>query len=205
MKFRNLLVILLLSLSNSLWANEILDNFLKELRSLQAQFEQKLSSEKGDLLETSRGQMFLQRPNKFRWDYQQPFKQLIVADGNKVWVYDHDLNQVTTKSMKSALGSTPALLLSSDNSKIEQDFFVNGLPSPSPGINRFELVSKDAQAQFKSIRLNLQGKILQTFEFVDNLGQTSVITFSQMKYNEAVDQDLFIFTPPAGVDMIQDK
>jgi outer membrane lipoprotein carrier protein len=148
--------------------------------------------------------MFLQRPNKFRWDYQQPFKQLIVADGENVWVYDHDLDQVTIKNLKTALGSTPALLLSSDNMKIEQEFFVNPLPS-QPGINRFELIPKDAQAQFTSIRLNLQGKKLQTFEFADNLGQTSVITFSQARYNEAVDPDLFIFTPPAGADIVEDK
>jgi outer membrane lipoprotein carrier protein len=204
MNFRSLWFSLLLLFPNLLWANDILDSFLKDLRTLQAQFEQKLKSEKGDLLETSRGQMFLQRPNKFRWDYQQPFKQLIVADGDKVWVYDHDLDQVTIKNLKTALGSTPALLLSSDNTKIEQEFFVNPLPS-QPGINRFELVPKDAQAQFTSIRLNLQGKKLQTFEFTDNLGQTSVITFSQAKYNEAVDPDLFIFTPPAGADVVQDK
>jgi outer membrane lipoprotein carrier protein len=204
MNFQRLFFCLLLLLPKPLWANDILDGFLKDLRTLQAQFEQKLKSEKGDLLETSRGQMFLQRPNKFRWDYQQPFKQLIVADGEKVWVYDHDLDQVTIRNLKTALGSTPALLLSSDNTKIEQEFFVNVLPS-QPAINRFELIPKDAQAQFTSIRLNLQGKKLQTFEFIDNLGQTSVITFSQAKYNEAVDPDLFIFTPPAGADIVQDK
>ncbi len=202
MKFHSLFLFLSLTFSNPLWANDILDSFLKDLGTLQAKFEQKLYSEKGNLIETSRGNMAIQRPNRFRWDYQHPFKQLIVADGDRVWVYDEDLNQVTIKDMKTALTGTPALLLSRSDSKIEQDFFVNPL-SATPGMSRFELIPKDAQAQFQGIFLHLQGNLLQRLELADNLGQKTVITFSQAKRNEVLEEGLFIFTPPAGADIVE--
>ncbi len=182
---------------------ETLTQFLKELRTLQAHFEQKLYSEKGKLLETSQGQMFIQRPNQFRWNYQQPYQQLIVADQKKIWIYDQDLDQVTIRNLDKALGSTPALLLSSGN-KLEEDFFITPLSAHS-SLSRFDLRPKDAQAQFTSIRITLQGQTLQSLELEDNLSQRSVIIFNQIKRNEPLDEGLFIFTPPAGADIVEDK
>jgi outer membrane lipoprotein carrier protein len=193
-------VIFFLLFSSSGFAQPILDNFLKNLSSLQAQFEQQLFNETGKLIETSQGQMYIKRPNQFRWDYQKPYHQLIVADGENVWIYDPDLEQVTMKKLTQALGKTPALLLSS-NRPIEEDFFVNPLPTKAD-ITRLELLPKDAQAQFDSIRLNLRGETLLGFELVDNLGQTTLITFKQTERNQKLEESLFIFTPPAGVDVV---
>lgn len=181
-----------------------LESFLKDLKTLQATFKQKLFNEQGKLLETAQGELFIQRPHQFRWDYQQPYQQLIVADGEKIWVYDADLEQVTVKDLDSALGKTPALLLSSAR-PVEEDFFVTSLPTQSTEFSRFELIPKDAQAQFESIRLTLQQGKLQGFELTDNLGQTTFITFAQSQYNQKLNEGLFIFTPPAGADVIVDE
>ena len=198
---KRIMVIFCLLFSTSSFATQpILDNFLKNLTSLHAQFEQQLFNETGKQLETSQGQMYIKRPNQFRWDYQKPYQQLIVADGENVWIYDPDLEQVTMKKLTRALGKTPALLLSS-NRPIEEDFFVNQLPAKAD-ISRLELLPKDAQAQFDSIRLNLRGETLLGFELVDNLGQTTLITFKKIERNQKLEESLFIFTPPAGVDVV---
>jgi outer membrane lipoprotein carrier protein len=204
---RYCLVLFLGCLPNWLYANspsEVLDNFLHDLHTLHAQFEQQIYDDKGFSLEKSQGEMYVQRPNKFRWDYQQPYSQLIVADGKRVWIYDSELEQVTVKSLDNTLGQTPAFLLSR-NRAVEEDFFVNNLPSSQRGVTRLELVPKDAQAQFDSMRINLRGSTLLGLELVDNLGQTTYITFRQMDRNPRLSDKLFRFTPPAGVDIIEDN
>lgn len=200
MKLRWLFLCYLL-LPTGLYAHEALDNFFRNLHSLQAYFVQKLYSENGRLMETSLGRMQMQRPNKFRWNYQHPYGQLIVADGKSVWIYDSDLEQVTLKNLDKALGKTPAFLLSS-NRRIETDYYVNQLSSKVG--KRFELIPKDAQAQFDSMQIHLSEKTLLGLELIDNLGQKTFITFSQVKRNPRLAQELFIFTPPAGVDIITD-
>jgi outer membrane lipoprotein carrier protein len=201
---RHCLLIILWCLPNWLYAHEALDNFLHGLHTLYAQFEQHIYDDNGHLLETSQGKMYVRRPNKFRWDYQQPYNQLIVADGKRVWIYDSDLEQVTRKSLSNTLGKTPAFILSRKRAP-EEDFFINNLPSYRRDVTRLELIPKDAQAQFDSMRLNLHGKTLLNLELVDNLGQTTNITFRQMRRNPSLSDKLFIFTPPKGVDIIKDN
>jgi len=194
--------LLLCCLPTWLSANEILDNFLQGLHTLQAQFEQDLLNEKGDLVEKSQGKMFIQRPNQFNWEYKKPYTQLIVADGKNVWIYDQDLEQITMKSVDKTVGKTPAFLLSRKRN-ITEDFLVKQLPnSNKTGIMRFELTPKDTQSQFDLMRISISGKKLFSFELVDNLGQTTHIRFTQVKRNRKLAKSLFIFTPPAGVDVI---
>jgi len=202
---RTCLLIFLCYLPNWLHAHEALDHFLRDLQSLHAQFKQEIYDEKGQILEKSQGKMYIQRPNRFRWVYQQPYQQLIVADGKKVWIYDSDLEQVTVKNLDKALGKTPAFLLSHRQATLEKDFIINKLPSSRTGATRLELIPKDAQAYFDSMRLNLQGKKLLNLELVDNLGQTTNIYFLKIKRNQKLNANLFKFTPPAGVDIIKDK
>ncbi len=194
------LLLLLYCLPNWLQANETLDNFLQGIHTLQAQFEQNLLNEKGELLEKSQGKMAIQRPDQFNWEYQKPYTQLIVADGKNVWIYDKDLEQVTMKNIDKAVGKTPAFLLSRSRN-IEEDFLVRQISSPQQ-TTRFELNPKDAQSQFNSMRISISGKDLLSFELVDNLGQITHINFTQVKRNKKLAKSLFIFTPPAGVDVI---
>lgn len=202
MKSYGLLFFSLLYLPYRVDAVEVLDHFLNELQTIHAQFEQKQLSEKGELLESAQGEFYLHRPGKFRWDYQKPYHQLIIADGEKVWIYDEDLEQVTVKDLKNALGKTPALLLSSEQ-KVEENFTITVLP-PQSNLTRLELKPRDTETQFDSIRLILEDKTLQKLELTDNLGQVTYITFRNIKRNEKLDMDLFVFTPPAGADMIEE-
>ncbi len=197
------LLFLLCCLPHWLYAGEVLNHFLRDLQTLHAQFDQYLYDESGQLLEQSRGKMYVERPNKFRWDYQYPYSQLIVADGKKVWIYDSDLEQVTVKSLDETLGKTPAFLLSRER-RVEEDFIVNQLPSKTAQLTRFELFPKDTEATFKSMRISLRGKTLLSFELADNLGQTTYIAFHNLTKNQKLQIKLFHFTPPAGVDVIED-
>ncbi len=200
------LLFLLGCLPNWLYAaqsHEELNQFLQSLQTVYAQFNQKLYNENGQLLEESSGNMYVQRPNRFRWEYRHPYNQLIVADGKQVWIYDSDLEQVTVKALNAALGKTPAFLLSR-NRKLEEDFFVNKLPTEAQ-VTRFELIPKDAEAQFDSMRVNLRGDTILGFELLDNLGQTTHINFSQVRQNLRFRKSLFKFEPPPGVDILKEN
>jgi len=192
----------LLLLPQLVFANELLDDFLEQLKTMQGQFKQSLFNEQGNLLEKSQGKMYVQRPNMFRWEYKQPYEQLIVADSQKIWIYDSDLEQITVKKLANTLGKTPAFLFGS-NTNIEKDFFINQLPVESDSL-RFELVPKDEQNQFDSIRIDIKNKSLSGLELVDSLGQTTYIVFEQIQNNQKLDKNLFIFIPPTGVDIINE-
>jgi len=200
MKYFILLSFLCLSSITS--ANEVLNEFFNNLKTLHSKFDQKLLDEGGNLLETSEGEVYLQRPAKFRWHYQNPYEQLIVGDGEKVWIYDLDLEQVTVKSMNEALGKTPAWLLTSGKN-VENDFFVTKL-SAQAGVTAWILKPKDKEAQFNSMGLSLKSDEIQHFELKDNLGQTTIITFKHSRYNQTLDREFFTFTPPKNVDILED-
>ncbi|OUD15071.1 outer membrane lipoprotein chaperone LolA [Thioflexithrix psekupsensis] len=194
----------ILGLNQAVLANEtaLLNQFLDQLNTLQAQFQQKLYNEQGELLETSAGQLSLKRPNRFRWHYQNPYEQLIVADGEYVWIYDTDLEQVTQRELAQALGNTPAFLISPVH-QVDQDFTV-ALLENSEVVTRFLLKPKNSEAQFSSIEIWLKDMQLQGLRLQDNLGQFTAIDFSNQVLNQALDEKLFIFTPPPHVDVIQD-
>jgi outer membrane lipoprotein carrier protein len=198
---KSLLLILVL-VPNLLHAKDFLNNYLGSLSTFQANFEQRIYNDNGTLLEKSSGKMYVQRPNKFRWVYEKPYSQLIVADGERVWIYDNDLDQVTVKNMNTALGKTPAFLLSS-NRNVNKDFRVRQIAYTRKA---FELIPKDKQAAFKKIRIKFnQYNHLKGFELLDNLDQKSYIYFRRVKKNKTIDQGLFIFTPPAGSDIIYEE
>ncbi|MEY3219659.1 MAG: outer rane lipoprotein chaperone LolA [Pseudomonadota bacterium] len=178
-----------------------LEIFMQDLKSLHADFTQQVLSTEGTVRETSTGKVDIERPGKFYWEYEKPYRQTIVANGEKIWVYDKDLAQVTIKSFKQALGSTPALLFSSGGD-LNEAFDIEELESEVEGTSLFELIPKDEQAQFESMYLNFVNGGLQTLELHDNLGQTSTISFLNQQRNVPISPELFNFQPPAGVDLI---
>ncbi|WP_083234218.1 outer membrane lipoprotein chaperone LolA [Candidatus Marithrix sp. Canyon 246] len=199
---KNSLLLILVLAPNLLHAEDFLNRYLGNLATFQANFEQRIYNDNGTLLEKSSGKMYVQRPNKFRWVYEKPYSQLIVADGERVWIYDNDLDQVTVKNMNKALGKTPAFLLSS-NRKVNKDFRVRQIAYTRKA---FELTPKDKQAAFKKIRIKFNKyNSLKGFELLDNLDQKSYISFRRVKKNKRMDQGLFIFTPPAGSDIIYEE
>ncbi|MEN9847266.1 MAG: hypothetical protein RL368_6 [Pseudomonadota bacterium] len=201
----SIFAVLLAALPSFSMADEVLNKFLNELQTLHASFEQKQFNDKGKLLESSQGEVYLQRPGKFRWDYQKPYQQLIVADGKQVWVYDDDLEQVTIKPLDEALGKTPALLLTKNSNKIENDFTVSNMPQQDANSTVFMLKPKGKQVQFDSIRITLQQQNLNAMELVDNLGQITRIQFKPITTNKPLDAKLFTFTPPEGTDVVEEE
>ncbi|MDQ3774413.1 MAG: outer membrane lipoprotein chaperone LolA [Pseudomonadota bacterium] len=182
-----------------------LDEFLKGFVSLKARFEQVLLDEQGVERERSQGTFYLSRPGRFRWDYESPYQQSIVADGQRVYVYDQDLEQVTVKPLQKALGSTPALLLDGEVN-IEERFVVSR-GAPAEGLVWLELGPRDARAARESggyaqIRLGFAGPRLKRMDLRDNLNQTTRIEFKNAERNPSLDPSLFTFTPPEGVDVL---
>ncbi|MBC7983107.1 MAG: outer membrane lipoprotein chaperone LolA [Candidatus Obscuribacterales bacterium] len=177
-----------------------LDGFMRDLQSLQADFEQQLRDGQGRLIETSSGKLALHRPNRFRWDYLQPHVQTIVADGARLWLYDPDLEQVTVRPLGQTLAGTPAMLLSGDGD-LRATFRVEKIERRS-GVDWLTLLPKRSDTDFKRVRLALRGNRLEAMELADKLGQTTALSFTNVIRNPSIDAAHFAFTPPAGADVI---
>ncbi|ADE16448.1 outer membrane lipoprotein carrier protein LolA [Nitrosococcus halophilus Nc 4] len=177
-----------------------LETFLERVHSLRAEFHQILLDEYNEPLEESRGIFFLQRPGKFRWDYHEPFTQAIVADGERIWFYDPDLEQVTVKNQKLALGDTPALLLSGERLP-EETFQINNLASHNH-LAWVELLPRNKEAAFERLLLGFDNNTLRQMELHDSFGQITRLSFSEVEVNLSLDSSLFVFTPPEGVDVM---
>jgi outer membrane lipoprotein carrier protein len=179
-----------------------LQSFLRGLHSFQADFEQILLDENGVPIEEAKGTLVLARPGRFRWDYREPYAQLIVADGKHVWIYDTELAQVTVKKLDEAVGDTPTLLLTSDRS-LEERFLVQGV-GKRDGLEWVTLEPKSSDVSFSTIRVGLERGELTRMELVDSFGQTTNLYFHNIVKNATVRPELFLFSPPAGVDVIGD-
>lgn len=179
---------------------ETLDAFLADLRTLESEFHQTLYDENLKKLEEARGLLYLERPNRFRWDYRLPNAQLIVADGEKVWLYDRELAQVTVQPIDQTLDSTPALVLSSKE-PVSKNFEVSNL-SNSQGLVWVGLKPRNKEAGFAQIRIGFENGDLRRMELTDNFGQLTRLDFSNVIRNAPIVADAFQFSPPAGVDVI---
>ncbi len=187
---------------------ERLDVFLKSREAVLADFQQTLVDEKNRALKQAHGTLILQRPGKFRWDYAAPHRQLIIADGKKLWLYDADLEQVTVRAMDATLGATPAVLLSGDR-PLQESFVITeiGIRGGEEwrGLEWAGLTPKADDAGFSRVWLGFDEKELRAMELTDNFGQTTLIRFSNVRRETRVDATLFTFTPPLGVDVIGDE
>ena len=180
---------------------EQLQAFFRDVQSLKAGFTQTLLDARGEPLQITSGTVWLQRPGKFRWDYREPFPQLIVSNGKKVYLYDVDLEQVTVRPLDEALGNTPVLLLAG-NEPLEKNFTIEEI-DPSDGLAWVELVPKaEDLIGFERMQFGFAGNQLKAMQMADNLGQVTRLRFADGQRNVEIDADLFEFTPPKGVDVI---
>ena len=173
--------------------------FLDQVHSLRADFQQSVFDEDGRQLDEARGKVYIARPGRFRWDYTEPYPQEIVGDGEKVWVYDSELEQVTVRPLGDALGDTPVMLLSSDQ-PVEHSFEVHAVEGPD-GHAWAELIPLAEQVSFTRIRLGFDGETLRVMELDDAFGQLTRLRFESVERNPELDPALFEFTPPQGVDV----
>ena len=183
-----------------------LDDFLafnSQTKTASGRFEQKVFDRGGKAIETASGTFTFARPGKFRWTYEKPHKQLLVGDGQKLWIHDPDLNQVTVKSMQGAISSTPAALLAG-REDITTLFTLRDAGT-ADGLSWVEASPKAQDTGFERVRLGLQGKSLAAMELFDQLGGHTMLRFSDFKANAPVSPDTFKFTPPKGADVIEDK
>lgn len=179
-------------------ASKNLNNLLTNVKSMTANFSQ--TTEGGKAKRSSKGTMAVERPNKFRWHTTGSAEQLIVANGNTLWIYDKDIEQATRQSTSNQVGDTPALLLSGDPSKISANFKVT---QPDSKKNYYVLYPKGNNATFKSLSISFNGGNPVMMVLQDNLGQTTSINFSNVKRNGKIDAGQFNFTPDKNVDVIE--
>lgn len=175
-----------------------LNKLLTNTRSMTANFSQ--TTKAGNRSSTFAGKMSVQRQNQFRWEIKTPAEQLIVANGNVLWVYDKDLNQATKQSTTNQVGDTPALLLSGNPSQISRNFTVS---QPNAAKNYYVLTPKSANANFKNLAISFNGGRPVMMVLNDAIGQTTTIRFSNITLNQNISSNQFSFTPPAGVDVIE--
>jgi outer membrane lipoprotein carrier protein len=176
------------------------ERYLADLSSWSADFAQTLTDSSGKTLRTASGHLYLQRPGRFRWDYQKPAEQLIVADGRKLWFYDKDLQQANVRDMDASLANTPAALLTG-GAALGSQFDISALP-PADGLEWFQLVPKHADTDFIGVRVGFAKGELVRMLLADKLNQVTALAFSAAHRNATLSPDLFSFTPPAGVDVI---
>jgi len=180
-----------------------LDAFLDNLDTFQADFKQTLVNENGEELETVTGIVYMKTPGKFRWDYQDPYSQMIITDGSTLWLYDEDLEQVTIKDISGSIDNTPAAILSGEKN-INEHFVIIDM-GDIEGFNWIELTPKDIENQYSNIRLGFDKDKLGMMVLFDNLGQTTRIDFLNSKRNVKMKPSLFTFEPPENVDVIDDR
>lgn len=184
-------------------APELLRAFLAETVTFEASFSQVLLEADSAHTQVSTGRFYLHRPQRFRWDYREPVTQLVVADGEHLWLYDPDLEQVTVRRLDDGLASTPAMLLSGDGSL--DDTFRIGAAYQEDGFDWVELVPLGDSADFAGVRVGFVAERLAAMELVDALGQTTVIRFDDVVVNGPLDAALFQFVPPPGADVLSDQ
>jgi len=192
------------SLFCSLAQSASLERFQSYVRTTQAargDFTQKVYDKAGKLVQDSKGSFAFLRPGRFRWTYVKP-QQLIVGDGERVWIHDADLNQVTVRKVARVLGATPAALLAGA-SDIANAFDLKEL-GEKDGLEWLEAKPREKEAGFESVRLGLSTGGVEAMELVDHFGQTTVLRFSNVVRNPQIEPATFRFTPPKGADVLGD-
>ncbi|MDP9045293.1 MAG: outer membrane lipoprotein chaperone LolA [Pseudomonadota bacterium] len=179
---------------------QALQNFIRDVKTGSAQFTQTVTSADGKKTKVSSGRFEFARPNRFRFAYAKPFEQTIVADGQRVWIYDPDLNQASSRRLSAALGATPAALLAGGT--LDKDFDLAALPT-TDGLDWAAATPKAKESAFKSVRVGFRGKELAAVDIVDSFDQHSLLKFDHWTTGETLPAEAFQFKPPPGADVVE--
>ncbi len=183
-------------------ARGALEAFATGLERFGADFEQLILSADGAVMESGSGEVWLQRPDRFRWAYHGDFPELIVADGDRVWMYDEGLDQVTVRLQSELAGDSPLLVIL-DLERLDERFAVTELGTVT-GLQFLELTARSADAQFERLVLGFADGTLQRLVLEDAFGMRTELTFSDVRRNPEIPEAHFQFTPPEGVDLVGD-
>ncbi len=179
---------------------KLVNDFLTEVTTLESRFEQSLIDAEGSIIERTSGTLEIERPTRFRWSYDEPYEQWLVADGVNIWSYDLDLEQVTVKPQAEALANTPALLLGGAEDALEQFDF--GPTTVEEITTWVRLDPKDKASGFNRVELGFIDNKLRRMVFFDNLEQTTLVALYDVTVNEPIAADRFEFPVPDGVDLV---
>lgn len=176
--------------------------FWANTQAAQGTFAQSVVAKSGRKPQNSTGIFMLARPGKLRWSYETPYKLLLVADGEKLWTYDLDLNQVTIGKLDKALGATPAALLTGES--LDQHFTLSeaGRVEGADGLEIVDAVPKADDSTFARVRIGLKNNLPRLMEVKDNFGQTTTLLFTEFQPNPVLPKDAFRFVPPKSADVI---
>jgi len=184
-------------------ALERLEQFMSQTQSARGEFEQRIYDRNRRLIQQSSGTLAFLRPGKFRWSYAKPYPQLIVGDGERVWIYDEDLKQVTVRKLDAALGATPAALLAGNNDAMKA--FVLRDDGREGDLEWLIATPRNKESNFERIRIGFSAAGLARMELTDAFGQTTDLRFIALDRTPGLDPGLFQFVPPPGADVIGDR
>ncbi len=179
-----------------------LQYFIGHVQSMRADFRQVQADDSGERLEESRGQMTFLRPGRFRWDYYEPYERSVVADGERLWLYEADLDQVTVRPLADGLGETPAALLTGGDDILERFEPVESWTAEN--IAWVRLRPRSADSDFESVAVGFSAEQLVQIEINDRLGQQTRVHFSGISVNPQIDEKGFRFEVPKGADVIRE-
>lgn len=179
---------------------ERLRGFLSQVQSLRANFVQTLYGADGDSQPPSSGRLLLERPGRFRWDYESPYRQLVLSDGESLWSVDPDLEQAVVRKLDESMAASPAMLLS--GSRDLEEVFSIELVKRDEGLLKVYLVPREQGSDFQALLLGFDDNGLARLELVDNLDQVTRLDFSEIELNPDLDDASFHYVPPQGMDVI---
>jgi outer membrane lipoprotein carrier protein len=177
-----------------------LREFFAGIDTIRGEFRQVLFDTRGRAVERSAGEFAILKPGRFRWHYTEPYEQLIVADGENIWLYDVDFEQVTVREQTDSLSQSPAMLLGGDADALDAFRYLGAYSQGGRDWLRLEPVAPESD--FRAVDLSFAGGELELMELTDALGQITRIEFTELVLNESLEDALFTFTPPPGVDVI---
>ncbi|AOE49962.1 outer membrane lipoprotein chaperone LolA [Kangiella sediminilitoris] len=182
-----------------------LEDKLSNINSYRANFTQEIRDEFNTVLDSSSGYFELQRPKLFRWVVSDPYEQEIVADGQNLWQFDRDIEQINVSDLDESLETTPAAILTKEKVDIVDNYNVAEVATGKDDITAFQLSSRDEQALFERLLIEFNGDDLVALKVSDNLGQTTIIDFSEINLSPGFDEKHFQFEAPNGVDIIDNR
>ncbi len=180
-----------------------LSGFLNGMNTMRATFTQTIYDNYGKPVQKSTGRMALSRPGRFRWEVSQPMPQTIIANGERLWIYDPDLQQVTIRSLKTEAGEAPALLLSHQNTSLDKEYDISVMAKEKP-LHWFLLKPKKKDAMFAMVKMGFAGPQLQEMILQDQIGHDTRVQFTKVETNVNLPASLFTFKAPSGTDVIDE-
>ena len=177
-----------------------LRDFFNKTNTMRAKFSQVVTDTQGRKVQEVEGTMQLQRPNKFRWDYNKPYEQQIISDGKDVFLYDTDLQQVTVRALSKAIGSSPAAMLAGGDA-VDKGFTLKNA-NRKDGLMWVLALPKDKDSGFDLVLLGFKEEKLRKMELYDSFNHITHITFDAVERNPVLQDATFLFTPPKGVDIV---